>query len=348
MLINFRSDPETTAQAPEKKKSAYSLAPNRVSCPYCSRKFPWSSSLRRHVLTHTGQKPYKCPHCPLLFTTKSNCDRHLLRKHGSNALQTIIQVSSPPETSAANSVSIPEVNNQGFMMRNVPERPYKCAQCPSSTFSTRSNLKKHMLTKHGITIPDHGMPDSPKEPEESRSRRESSDAEQALTSDDEKSSKNNDDNDNTKNDWDHQISKCSPTQVLETPSNTQNSDLPFKCHLCEGSYAERQVALDHIKTVHETEYEILVCKGALETGITFNEELGSSVSGHRSEGGEDQAGEENIEQLRGKFPDYANRKVCKTKNYNLQILYTMFCSFNKFLFVFSGCMRILYASLLVC
>lgn len=33
-------------------------------------------------------------------------------------------------------------------MRNVPERPYKCNQCPSSTFSTLSNLNKHLTSKH--------------------------------------------------------------------------------------------------------------------------------------------------------------------------------------------------------
>merc|ERR1719471_2665950 len=75
---------ESSNGSDEKKKSAYSAAPHKMSCPYCSRKFPWSSSLKRHILTHTGQKPYKCTECPLWFTTKSNCDRHILRKHGNN------------------------------------------------------------------------------------------------------------------------------------------------------------------------------------------------------------------------------------------------------------------------
>jgi uncharacterized Zn-finger protein len=38
----------------KKKRNSYANAPNRVACPYCTRTFPWISSLRRHILTHTG------------------------------------------------------------------------------------------------------------------------------------------------------------------------------------------------------------------------------------------------------------------------------------------------------
>ncbi|XP_068625155.1 ras-responsive element-binding protein 1 [Battus philenor] len=137
-----------TGTLPPKKKSAYSLAPNRVSCPYCHRKFPWSSSLRRHVLTHTGQKPFKCPHCPLLFTTKSNCDRHLLRKHGGSARAVLAEP-------IADSIPPPQTSNEA---RTVPERPFKCASCPASTFSSMETLKKHMSSRHGTNESQPGSP----------------------------------------------------------------------------------------------------------------------------------------------------------------------------------------------
>lgn len=144
-LSFLRSESDTQ---PPKKKSAYSLAPNRVSCPYCHRKFPWSSSLRRHVLTHTGQKPFKCPHCPLLFTTKSNCDRHLLRKHGGSArailAEPINDTVTPPQNANEN--------------RTVPDRPFKCASCPTSTFSSMDTLKKHMSSRHGTGESRPGSP----------------------------------------------------------------------------------------------------------------------------------------------------------------------------------------------
>ncbi|KAK7118013.1 hypothetical protein R3I94_021754 [Phoxinus phoxinus] len=64
------------------KKNAYSNSVQKMTCPFCPRVFPWASSLQRHMLTHTGQKPYPCAQCDAFFSTKSNCERHLLRKHG--------------------------------------------------------------------------------------------------------------------------------------------------------------------------------------------------------------------------------------------------------------------------
>ncbi|XP_076617024.1 ras-responsive element-binding protein 1 isoform X2 [Chaetodon auriga] len=73
-----------SAVAPQSKgkKNAYSNSVQKMTCPFCPRVFPWASSLQRHMLTHTGQKPFPCPKCDAFFSTKSNCERHLLRKHG--------------------------------------------------------------------------------------------------------------------------------------------------------------------------------------------------------------------------------------------------------------------------
>ena len=107
----------------EERKSAYSAAPNKIDCPFCFRKFPWTSSLNRHILIHTGEKPYKCTDCTLWFTTKSNRDRHQVRKHGI-------------------------VIEPGHQSRNVSDRPFRCTKCPTSTFATEENLVKHHYEKH--------------------------------------------------------------------------------------------------------------------------------------------------------------------------------------------------------
>ncbi|XP_057680401.1 ras-responsive element-binding protein 1 isoform X1 [Corythoichthys intestinalis] len=75
---------KTAAPLPQSKgkKNAYSNSVQKMTCPFCPRVFPWASSLQRHMLTHTGQKPFPCPRCDAFFSTKSNCERHLLRKHG--------------------------------------------------------------------------------------------------------------------------------------------------------------------------------------------------------------------------------------------------------------------------
>ncbi|XP_028832081.1 ras-responsive element-binding protein 1 isoform X2 [Denticeps clupeoides] len=77
-----KEDKPKTRPQNKGKKNAYSNSVQKMTCPYCPRVFPWASSLQRHMLTHTGQKPYPCSKCDAFFSTKSNCERHLLRKHG--------------------------------------------------------------------------------------------------------------------------------------------------------------------------------------------------------------------------------------------------------------------------
>ena len=312
----------TAPSSPGKKKSAYSTAPNRVTCPYCHRKFPWSSSLRRHILTHTGQKPYKCAHCPLLFTTKSNCDRHLLRKHSAkkNNLQ---HQTTPPSTPAPSVPSLPPppaddaagaAPNHLHMCRNVPERPFKCTICPSSTFSTERNLRKHMSGKHNNNKRPSTSPPSAGSsatPPSSGKEASATDSGRGVTPDPLPPSS---DSSNSPPEAPAVAAaaaaltcyKCNQTFVSEARLSTHlesHSDLPFKCHLCENSYAERQEALEHIKLQHTAEYDLLVSKGALDATAEDCTANPPPINNNNVDA------EDTLETLRGKFPDYANRKV---------------------------------------
>lgn len=158
-------------------------------------------------------------------------------------------------------------------MRNVPERPFKCSSCPSSTFSTYSNLKKHISSKHSTNAQGDDI---------------KAQGYEAGSSEDEKPSTVE-----PKTDWENHVAHVKVTTNETNPPS--NSDLPFKCHLCERSFGERQDALDHIKQYHASEYDLLMSKNALDMNATTPDE-----STHHDD-------DEN--ELRGKFPDYSNRKV---------------------------------------
>ncbi|XP_063688647.1 zinc finger protein 501-like [Bolinopsis microptera] len=79
-------------------------------CKYCGKLFLKSGTLKKHGLTHTGEKPHKCNVCGKGFNTNSSLNRH--------------------------------------MRTHTGEKPHKCNVCGKG-FNTNSSLNRHMRTHTG-------------------------------------------------------------------------------------------------------------------------------------------------------------------------------------------------------
>ncbi|SAM00880.1 hypothetical protein [Absidia glauca] len=59
---------------------SFMTTPNRkYLCTECTKSFSRPSSLRTHMFSHTGEKPFACPHpgCDRTFSVQSNMRRHI-------------------------------------------------------------------------------------------------------------------------------------------------------------------------------------------------------------------------------------------------------------------------------
>ena len=57
------------------------IGPGQYACPFCNRVSAHSGSIKRHILIHTGEKPFKCKYCPMSCRQKSDLKNHIQNKH---------------------------------------------------------------------------------------------------------------------------------------------------------------------------------------------------------------------------------------------------------------------------
>ncbi|KAJ2949798.1 hypothetical protein O0L34_g11112 [Tuta absoluta] len=104
------------------------------SCDTCGRSFSSGSTLKSHLLTHTGEKPYECRECGKRFVRKDM--RAHMRTHSGER---------PFSCGVCTRRFLTAARLRDHCRVHTGEKPFECAQC-SLKFGSKSHLVKHMKT----------------------------------------------------------------------------------------------------------------------------------------------------------------------------------------------------------
>ncbi|KAF7654467.1 hypothetical protein LDENG_00069220 [Lucifuga dentata] len=117
-------------QGPCKPKKNY-------DCPTCGKVFTHNTALRRHLVIHSGKRPFKCFICAKGFTQSGNLKTHM-KTHKEVPSWTLIQEKSPSEESAVTvhvcgecGMDFPQKHHLEEH-RTTHKKPYQCPDCGKS------------------------------------------------------------------------------------------------------------------------------------------------------------------------------------------------------------------------
>uniref|UniRef100_A0AAY5L9R0 C2H2-type domain-containing protein n=1 Tax=Esox lucius TaxID=8010 RepID=A0AAY5L9R0_ESOLU len=121
--FRLRAHLKMHSQIHERKPTGFSKSISMVNheCPTCSKTFCSPSKLKRHFLTHTGQRPFSCEECGKKFRQVSHLKTHLY-----------------PHVSGSSQI-------RHHYMAHKEVRPFQCRVC-GRAFRLSTHLKRHQVS----------------------------------------------------------------------------------------------------------------------------------------------------------------------------------------------------------